>query len=119
MGDKSAIKIIHGIADSKQVPFERVLFALGIRFVGETAAKKLAKAFGNIEALEVATKEQLMAVDEIGEKIAQSVLTYFALPANRELISRLKEAGLHLHHLLHLRKLRRAVPSLLWSLSQG
>ena len=96
MGDKSAIKIIHGIADSKQVPFERVLFALGIRFVGETAAKKLAKVFGNIEALEVATKEQLMAVDEIGEKIAQSVLTYFALPANRELISRLKEAGLQM-----------------------
>ena len=96
MGDKSAIKIIHGIADSKQVPFERVLFALGIRFVGETAAKKLAKAFGNIEALEVATKEQLMAVDEIGEKIAQSVLTYFALPANCELISRLKEAGLQM-----------------------
>ena len=96
MGDKSAIKIIHGIADSKQVPFERVLFALGIRFVGETAAKKLAKAFGNIEVLEVATKEQLMAVDEIGEKIAQSVLTYFALPANRELISRLKEAGLQM-----------------------
>ena len=96
MGEKSAIKIIHGIADSKQVPFERVLFALGIRFVGETAAKKLAKAFGNIEALEVATKEQLMAVDEIGEKIAQSVLTYFALPANRELISRLKEAGLQM-----------------------
>ena len=96
MGDKSAIKIIHGIADSKQVPFERVLFALGIRFVGETAAKKLAKAFGNIEALEVATKEQLMAVDEIGEKIAQSVLTYFALPANRDLISRLKEAGLQM-----------------------
>lgn len=96
MGDKSAIKIIHGIADSKQVPFERVLFALGIRFVGETAAKKLAKAFDNIEALEVATKEQLMAVDEIGEKIAQSVLTYFALPANRELITRLKEAGLQM-----------------------
>ena len=96
MGDKSAVKIIHGIADSKQVPFERVLFALGIRFVGETAAKKLAKAFGNIEALELATKEQLMAVDEIGEKIAQSVLTYFALPANRELIGRLKEAGLQM-----------------------
>ena len=96
MGDKSAVKIIHGIADSKQVPFERVLFALGIRFVGETAAKKLAKAFGNIEALELATKEQLMAVDEIGEKIAQSVLAYFALPANRELIDRLKEAGLQM-----------------------
>ena len=96
MGDKSAVKIIHGIADSKQVPFERVLFALGIRFVGETAAKKLAKAFGSIEALEMATKEQLMAVDEIGEKIAQSVLTFFALPANRELIGRLKEAGVQL-----------------------
>ena len=96
MGDKSAVKIIHGIADSKQVPFERVLFALGIRFVGETAAKKLAKAFGSIEALEAATKEQLMAVEEIGDKIAQSVLTYFALPANRELIDRLKEVGLQM-----------------------
>ena len=85
MGDKSAVRIVHGIADSKQVPFERVLFALGIRFVGETAAKKLAKAFGSIEALEVATKEQLMEVDEIGEKIAQSVVTYFALPANRRI----------------------------------
>lgn len=96
MGDKSAIRIIHGIADSKQVPFERVLFAIGIRFVGETAAKKLAKAFGNIEALETASKEQLMAVDEIGEKIAQSVITYFSLPANRELVERLKEAGLQM-----------------------
>ena len=96
MGDKSAIRIVHGIADSKQVPFERVLFALGIRFVGETAAKKLAKAFGNIEALENATLEQLMDVDEIGEKIAQSVVTYFSLPANRELVERLKEAGLQM-----------------------
>ena len=96
MGDKSAIKIIHGIAESKKVPFERVLFALGIRFVGETAAKKLAKAFGNIEALEVATKEQLMEVDEIGEKIAQSVVTYFSIPANCELIRRLGEAGLQM-----------------------
>lgn len=96
LGDKSAVRIVHGIADSKQVPFERVLFALGIRFVGETAAKKLAKAFGSIEALEMATKEQLMAVDEIGEKIAQSVLTFFALPANRELIGRLKVAGVQL-----------------------
>ena len=96
MGDKSAIKIVHGIDDSKQVPFERVLFALGIRFVGETAAKKLAKAFGNIEALETATEEQLMAVDEIGEKIAQSVVAYFANPSNRELIERLKGAGLQM-----------------------
>ena len=96
MGDKSAVKIVHGIADSKQVPFERVLFALGIRFVGETAAKKLAKAFGNIEALETATQEQLMEVDEIGEKIAQSVVTYFSLPVNRELIDRLKDAGLQM-----------------------
>lgn len=96
LGDKSAVRIVHGISDSKQVPFERVLFALGIRFVGETAAKKLAKAFGSIEALEVATKEQLMEVDEIGEKIAQSVVTYFALPANIELINRLKDAGLQM-----------------------
>ena len=96
MGDKSAVKIVHGIADSKQVPFERVLFALGIRFVGETAAKKLAKAFGSIEALETATQEQLMEVDEIGEKIAQSVVTYFSLPVNRELIERLKDAGLQM-----------------------
>ena len=96
LGDKSAVRIVHGIADSKQVPFERVLFALGIRFVGETAAKKLAKAFGSIEALEVATKEQLMEVDEIGEKIAQSVVTYFSLPANIELINRLKDAGLQM-----------------------
>ena len=96
LGDKSAVRIVHGIADSKQVPFERVLFALGIRFVGETAAKKLAKAFGSIEALEVATKEQLMEVDEIGEKIAQSVVTYFSLPANIEIINRLKEAGLQM-----------------------
>jgi DNA ligase (NAD+) len=99
MGDKSAVKIIHGIAESKQVPFERVLFALGIRFVGETAAKKLAKAFRNIEALEVATKEQLMEVDEIGEKIAQSVVTYFALPTNIELINKLKEVGLQMEKL--------------------
>lgn len=96
LGDKSAVRIVHGIADSKQVPFERVLFALGIRFVGETAAKKLAKAFGSIEALEVATKEQLMEVDEIGEKIAQSVVAYFSLPANIEIINRLKEAGLQM-----------------------
>lgn len=96
MGDKSALRIVHGVADSKQVPFERVLFALGIRFVGETAAKKLAKAFGNIEALERASLEQLMEVDEIGEKIAQSVVTYFSLPANRELVERLKDAGLQM-----------------------
>ncbi len=96
MGDKSAVKIVHGIADSRQVPFERVLFALGIRFVGETAAKKLAKAFGNIDALESATQEQLMEVDEIGEKIAQSVVNYFSMPANRELVERLKEAGLQM-----------------------
>ena len=96
MGDKSAVKIVHGIADSRQVPFERVLFALGIRFVGETAAKKLAKAFGNIDALESATQERLMEVDEIGEKIAQSVVNYFSMPANRELVERLKEAGLQM-----------------------
>lgn len=94
MGEKSAENIIKGISASKAVPFERVLFALGIRFVGETVAKKLAKAFPNIDELEKADLDTLKAVDEIGEKIAQSILTYFANPDNRLLVERLKSAGL-------------------------
>lgn len=94
MGDKSALNIVHSIASSKEVPFERVLFALGIRFVGETVAKKLAKSFKNIDEMADATMETLTSIDEIGEKIAQSILTYFANPQNRELIERLKVAGL-------------------------
>lgn len=94
MGEKSAENIIKGIAQSKNVPFERVLFALGIRFVGETVAKKIARAFSSIEELECADLEKLKNIDEIGEKIAQSILSYFQNPSNIELIELLKNAGL-------------------------
>lgn len=97
MGEKSAENIVNGIAASKEVPFERVLFALGIRFVGETVAKKIAKPFTDIEELENADLEKLKNIDEIGEKIAQSIITYFSNPANRELVERLKSNGLQLH----------------------
>lgn len=97
MGDKSAENIIKGIEASKQVPFERVLFALGIRFVGETVAKKIARSFNNIEELENADFEKLVNIDEIGEKIAQSILAYFSNPANRALVERLKDSGLQLY----------------------
>lgn len=97
MGEKSAENIVNGIARSREVPFERVIFALGIRFVGETVAKKIAKAFKNIEELENANLETLVNIDEIGEKIAQSILTYFANESNRTLVNRLKEAGLQLY----------------------
>lgn len=97
MGEKSAENIVNGIAWSREVPFERVIFALGIRFVGETVAKKIAKAFKNIEELENANLETLVNIDEIGEKIAQSILTYFANESNRTLVNRLKEAGLQLY----------------------
>ena len=97
MGEKSAENIIKGIEASKKVPFERVLFALGIRFVGETVAKKIAKSFNDIEELENADIEKLISIDEIGEKIAQSILAYFANPSNRELVEHLKSAGLQLY----------------------
>ena len=97
MGDKSAENIIKGIMQSKEVPFERVIFALGIRFVGETVAKKIAKSFNNIEELENADLEKLTSIDEIGEKIAQSILIYFSSPLNVNLIERLKSAGLQLY----------------------
>lgn len=97
MGEKSAENIIKGIEASKEVSFERVLFALGIRFVGETVAKKIAKSFNDIDELENANLEKLINIDEIGEKIAQSILTYFANPLNCELIERLKSTGLQLY----------------------
>ena len=96
MGTKTAVKIIHSIADSKEVPYERVLFALGIRFVGETAAKKLARAIPSIDELASADVEKLKNIDEIGEKIAQSIVDYFQNEANRQLIERLKTIGLQL-----------------------
>jgi DNA ligase (NAD+) len=94
MGDKSAENIINGIVRSREVPFERVLFALGIRFVGETVAKKLAKSFANMEDLAQADMEYLTNIDEIGEKIAGSILQYFSNESNRNLVNQLKEAGL-------------------------
>lgn len=96
LGSKSAYNIKEAVEKSVEVPFERVLFALGIRFVGETIAKKLATAFKNMEALEAATVEQLVAVDEIGERIALSVVRYFADPLNREMVARLKAYGLQM-----------------------
>ncbi len=94
MAEKSAENLIQGIAESVKIPFERVLFALGIRFVGETVAKKLARAYKNIDALMSASEEELTAVNEIGERIAQSVTEFFQNEKNREIISRLKSYGL-------------------------
>ncbi|MBR4594716.1 MAG: NAD-dependent DNA ligase LigA [Bacteroidaceae bacterium] len=96
LGEKSAVSIVHGIEDSKKVPFERVLFAIGIRFVGETVAKILARAFKSMEALENASMEQLTAVNEIGTKIAQSIVSFFADERSRALVNRLKEFGLQM-----------------------
>ena len=95
-GEKSAENIIQGIARSREVPYERVLFALGIRFVGETVAKKVARAFRSIDILAAATLDDLIHVDEIGEKIAGSILRYFADEKNRNIIERLRLAGLKL-----------------------
>lgn len=96
MGEKSAENIIAGITQSKKIPFERVIFALGIRFVGETVAKKIARAFKDIDELRQATFEKLISIDEIGEKIGESILLYFANQVNLRLIERFKTAGLQL-----------------------
>ncbi|MBO4613794.1 MAG: NAD-dependent DNA ligase LigA [Bacteroidales bacterium] len=94
MADKSAENIIKGIESSKQVPFERVVYALGIRHVGETMAKKLAFAMKDIETLSNATVEQLVAVGDIGEIIAQSIVDYFSNDDNVKIVARLIDAGL-------------------------
>lgn len=94
MGEKSASLIMRGIDSSLNVPFERVLFAIGIRFVGETVAKILARAFKSMEVLENATLEELTAVNEIGIKIAQSIVSFFQDERSRTLVARLKEYGL-------------------------
>jgi DNA ligase (NAD+) len=96
MGYKSAENIVRSIERSREVPFERVLFAIGIRFVGETVAKKLARAFGSMDRLANATFEELIAVDEIGEKIAQSILRFFSNEQCRTLVERLRKAGLQM-----------------------
>nr|MBP6091596.1 NAD-dependent DNA ligase LigA [Crocinitomicaceae bacterium] len=94
MADKSANNLLQGLKASVEIPFERVLFALGIRYVGETVAKKLAKFFKNIDAIQAASYDELVQVDEIGERIAISVQYYFSFEANRMIIARLKAAGL-------------------------
>lgn len=96
MAEKSATNMIEGIEASKQKPFEKVLFALGIRFVGETVAEKLAMAFKSIDALATATFDDLIAVDEIGERIAKSVIEFFEDLGNTMMIERLKTYGLQL-----------------------
>ena len=93
LGEKSAQNIVDAVKKSTEVPFERVLFALGIRYVGETVAKKLAAAFGSIQALSVVKREELIAVDEIGERIADSLIEYFDDMRNMQLIERLTSFG--------------------------
>ena len=93
MAEKSVDSMLEGIEKSKAVPFERALFAIGIRYVGETVAKKLARHFHSIERLKAASKEDLIGVDEIGERIAISVLYFFQNENNLRIISRLKAAG--------------------------
>ncbi|MGB5388533.1 MAG: NAD-dependent DNA ligase LigA [Eudoraea sp.] len=94
MAEKSAENLINGVAASANVPFERVLFGLGIRYVGETVAKKLAKAYKNIDSLMAATENELVMVDEIGERIAESTVNFFNEEKNRDIINQLKEYGL-------------------------
>ena len=96
MAEKSAENLIAGVETSKQIPFERVLFALGIRFVGETVAKKLAKHYKNIDAMANASEEELINVDEIGDVISKSVIDFFSSEENIETIERLKSYGVQL-----------------------
>ena len=96
MAEKSAFNLIAGVEASKKIAFERVLFALGIRYVGETVAKKLAKHYKTVEALAIASEEELMNVDEIGSVIAKSVVSFFSVESNIEIINRLRAAGVQL-----------------------
>ncbi len=96
LGQKSAQNILNGIEASKQVPWARVLFALGIRMVGETTAKKIARRFPSIDLLMAATHDQLTAVEDVGDQIADNIIAYFADGRNREIVSRLRAAGLQM-----------------------
>ncbi len=96
MAQKSAENLVNGVEASKTIPFERVLFGLGIRYVGETVAKKLAKHYRHIDAIATASEEDLISVDEIGGKIAESVIAFFEKETNRHLIERLKAHGVQL-----------------------
>ena len=96
MAEKSAQNLVAGIELSKSIPFERVLYALGIRYVGETVAKKLARHYKSIDALSVANMIDLTSVDDIGDRIAASVVEFFSVPENIELINRLNSFGLQM-----------------------
>jgi DNA ligase (NAD+) len=96
LGDKSAANIMEGVRRSKDVPFERLLFALGIRYVGETTAKYLAEHFRTMDAIAAATLEELAEAEEVGTKIAESIVDYFATEDNRRIVERLRQAGLQL-----------------------
>ena len=96
LGEKSAQNMLAGIEQSKQVPWARVLFALGIRMVGETTAKKITKRFSSIDQLQWATMEQLTAIDDVGEQIANNIIAYFNSLSNLEIINRLREAGVQM-----------------------
>ena len=95
-GEKSAQQVVEGVAASRSVPFERVLFAIGIRHVGETVAKKIARSVGSLDKLATMTKEELTALDEVGPAIAESIVDFFAVEGNRDLIRRLHEQGLRM-----------------------
>ncbi len=96
MAQKSAENLVAGVASSREIPFERVLFGLGIRYVGETVAKKLAKHYKRIDAISMASEEELITVDEIGGRIAQSVVAFFSSEENKVTVNRLKEYGVQL-----------------------
>jgi DNA ligase (NAD+) len=96
LGEKSAQNMLAGIEQSKQVPWARVLFALGIRMVGETTAKKIARRFPSIDQLQWATVEQLTSIDDVGEQIARNIIAYFNDMGNLEIISRMREAGVQM-----------------------
>ena len=93
---RSAERLLQAIEESKKIPFEKVLFAIGIRYVGDTTAKKLARYFGSIDAIMTASKEDLVKADEVGDKIADSILDFFSRQEHREIIERLKSYGLNL-----------------------
>lgn len=95
-GAKSANQVIAGIEASKQIPFEQVLFAIGIRHVGETVAKKIARRVGSVDRLAAMTKEELITVDEVGGVIADSIIDFFAVEGNRAIVQRLKDKGLRM-----------------------
>ncbi len=96
LGDRSAQRILDSVSESLKVPFSRVLFAIGIRYVGETTAKKIAHAVQSIDSLRQATKEELLEIDEVGEKIANSILSFFHDEINLQIIERLRKAGVSL-----------------------